>query len=142
MVASGALTTARSMQQAAAAPQPRQPTGVVIRGCLAGSKVTHIDTEDPTPNIPGTLSVSSIRVIRSQVKALNGHQVELIGTLHGIPGQENGLLVTDSDNVRFYLGGGDRSLGEDVSMAHGDPPRIYAHTIKDIAPVCTANQPK
>ena len=142
VVASVALTTALAMQQPAAAPEPQHLKGVVIRGCLVGSKLTHVDTEDPTPNIPDTLRVSSIRVIRSQVKALNGHQVELIGTLRGIPGQENGLLVTDSDKVRVYIGGGDTSLGADVSMAHNDRPTIDAHTIRDIAPVCTAGQSK
>jgi hypothetical protein len=49
-------------------------------------------------------------VIRDQVKALNGHTVEVVGMLRGIPGQETGLLIADSDDVKIYLGGGDARL--------------------------------
>jgi hypothetical protein len=138
VVASMAFTAAEAVQQPAAAAKPVK--GVVIRGCLAGSELRHIDTDDSTPTLPDTLRVSSIRVIRSQLKALDGHQVELIGTLRGIPGQENGLLVVDSDKGRFYIGGGDPRLGDDLNIARMGPPTMYAHTVKDIAPACTAGQ--
>jgi hypothetical protein len=52
-------------------------------------------------------------VIRSQLKALNGHQVELTGNVEGVGPQKSGILVDDSDTGRFYVGGGDPSLGED-----------------------------
>src|SRR5262245_60552494 len=72
---------------------PQRSTGAVMRGCLTGSKLTHIDPENVTLSLPDTLNVRSIRVIRDQVKALNGHTVELVGELRGIPGQETGVLV-------------------------------------------------
>jgi hypothetical protein len=133
LVASGA-----SAAQSAAKPQAQQPKGVVIRGCLTGSKLTHLDPDDAKLTIPDILRVTSLRVIRSQVKALDGHQVEVIGTLQGIPGQDNGVLVADSDKARVYVGGGDKNLGEDLDTTRSEPPTIYARTIKDIAPDCTA----
>ena len=81
-------------------------------------------------------------MIRSQVKALDGHQVELVGLLRGIPGQETGLLVAESDKGKVYLGGGDPNLGQDLGSARAEPPTIHANTIKDVAPACTAQQPK
>jgi hypothetical protein len=130
-----------------AAPQTAGRTsqaasGAVVRGCLAGSKLTAIVSDDPKSTLPDTLRVRSIRVIRSQLKTLDGHQVELTGTLQGIPGQDNGVLVVDSDKGKVYIGGGDTSLGEDFGTARIEPPTIYAHTIRDIAPACTANQSK
>jgi hypothetical protein len=76
------------------------------------------------------------------VKALDGHQVELIGTLRGIPGQENGVLVADSDKGRLYIGGGDKNLGSDLETGRIEPPTMYARTIKDIAPTCTTGPSK
>lgn len=145
MVASLASSaTTRAMQQPtpAAAAKPQPTKGVVIRGCLIGSKLTHIDPQDPTLNVPDILRVSSIRVIRSQVKALDGHQVELIGTLRGIPGQEHGLLLADSGNAKVYIGGGDKSVGEDLGTERIEPTTMHAHTIKDIAPTCSTGQSK
>src|SRR5207344_314116 len=86
-----------------AAQQSEPRKGVVIRGCLTGSKLTHIDPRSELPadvavKLPDTLTVSSIRVIRDQVKALNGHQVEVTGALRGVPGVETGLLVAESGN--------------------------------------------
>jgi hypothetical protein len=127
-------------QQPAVAPKAQPTNGVVIRGCLTGSKLTHIDPADATLTVPDVLRVKSISVIRSQVTALDGHQVELIGTLRGIPGQENGVLVADSDKGRLYLGGGDTRLGDDLAVGRAEPPTMYARTIKDIAPACTAGQ--
>jgi hypothetical protein len=141
VVASMASPAAQATQQPAA-PEPRPANGVVLRGCLTGSNLTHIVPQDLALTLPGTLNVSSIRVIRSQLKALNGHQVELIGALRGIPGQDTGLLVVDSDQLRLYIGGGDTRLGEDLVVARYEPPTIYAQTVKDIADTCTADQPK
>jgi hypothetical protein len=113
-------------------------TGVVIRGCLTGSKLIHVDPQNLAPDLvlklPDALKVTSIRVIRSQVKALNGHQVEITGALRGIPGMETGLLVVDSDNGKLYLGGGDPKLGSDLSA--NEPPTIHAQMIKAVAETC------
>lgn len=140
MAAGAAWPSVQAMQQPAASPKPQRAGSVVIRGCLTGSKLTHLDLEnlDPALTLPDTLKVASIRVIRGQVKALNGHQVEVIGALRGIPGQDTGLLVVDSDNGKLYLGGGDPRLGQDLVVAGNRPPTIYAQTIKNIAETCTA----
>jgi hypothetical protein len=87
---------------------------------------------------PDSLGVNAIRVIRGQVKALNGHQVELIGTVEGV-GPQKGTLVSNSDRLKVYLGGGDPNLGEDLRRSVR--PTFNAQTIKDIAPTCTA-QPR
>jgi hypothetical protein len=109
--------------------------GITIRGCLNDSKLTHVEPADPGAPFPDSLGVSVIRAIRDQLKALNGHQVELIGTVEGVgPQQGGGILVAESDNAKFYLGGGDPSLGEDLRRRV--PPTFYAHTIRDLAPAC------
>ena len=87
---------------AATVPAPQRSSDVTIRGCLTGSKLTQIET-DSKLNLPDTLAVSSIKVIRSQVKALSGHRVELIGRLEGVPGQETGTLIASSDHAKIYL---------------------------------------
>ena len=135
-------TAAEATQQTPAAPAPQRPKGVVIDGCLTGSKLTRIDPQNLTLTLPDTLKVRSSRVIRSQVKALSGHQVEVIGTLRGVPGQEAGLLVVDSENGKLYLGGGDARLGQDLVAPSNEPPTIYVQTIKDIADACTAGRPE
>jgi hypothetical protein len=88
------------------------------------------------------LRVTSIRVIRDQVKALNGHQVEVTGALRGIPGMETGVLVADSDNAKLYLGGADPKLGSDLSVTRNEPPTIHAQMIKGVAERCAAGPPK
>ena len=135
-------TAAAATEQTPAAPAPQPPRGFVIYGCLTGSKLTRIDPQNLTLTLPDTLKVRSSRVIRSQVKALSGHQVEVIGTLRGVPGQETGLLVVDSENGKFYLGGGDARLGQDLVAPSSEPPTIYVQTIKDIAETCTAGRPE
>lgn len=62
---------------------------------------------------------------------------EVIGTLRGIPGQENGILIGESDKARVYIGGADRTLGEDLEPVR-QLPTINAYTIKDLSPTCTA----
>jgi hypothetical protein len=121
---------------------PQRPAGAVIRGCLTGSKLTHIDPGNVTLSLPDTLTVRSVRVIRDQVKALNGHTVEVAGKLRGIPGQETGLLVVDSDDVKVYLGGGDTRPGSDLAPATKEMPTIYAHTIKNVADTCSTALPE
>jgi hypothetical protein len=137
-----AFTSGQTTQEPATASKPQAPKGVVVRGCLTGSKLTHIEPGDPSLTLPERLRVTSIKVIRSQVKALDGHQVELVGLLRGIPGQETGLLVAESDKGKVYLGGGDPNLGQDLASARAEPPTIHANTIKDVAPACTVPQPK
>jgi hypothetical protein len=141
IVAGGFLTASLEAIQEAAAAKPQPRKGVVIRGCLTGSKLTHIDPQTQLPadlvlKLPDTLKVTSIRVIRDQVKALNGHQVEVTGALRGIPGMETGVLVVDSDNAKLYLGGGDPNLGSDLNVSRNEPPTIYAQMIKDVAETC------
>ena len=77
-------------------------------------------TGDPSLTLPDRLRVTSIKVIRSQVRALDGHQVELVGLLRGIPGQETGLLVAESDKGKVYFGGGDPNLGQDLASARAE----------------------
>jgi hypothetical protein len=113
---------------------PSQPKGIAIRGCLSGSKLTHVEPPDPGAPFPESLGVSTIRAIRSQLKMLNGHQVELIGTVEGVGADKGGILVAESDKGKVYLGGGDPSLGEDFRRRV--PPTFYAHTIRDLAPAC------
>jgi hypothetical protein len=139
-IAASIFTSVEAGQETAT-PQPQSRKGVVIRGCLTGSKLTHLDPQNLEPptlalKLPDTLRVSSIRVIRNQVKALNGHQVEITGALRSIPGMETGLLVGDSDNARLYIGGADPSLGSDLYVARNEPPTIYAQMIKDVADTC------
>src|SRR5262245_28215284 len=136
-----ALGPAEATPQSGA--RPPLTNRVAIRGCLTRSKLTHVDPQDQIPlELPDVLRVTSIRVIRSQVKALDGHQVEVIGTLRGIPGQENGIVVADSDKGRVIIGGADKSLGEDLAPGNVQSPTINAYTIKDLAPACSAAQPK
>jgi hypothetical protein len=138
----GIMMTALLAAPLAATPQEpavklQTPKGVVIRGCLTGSKLTHIEPVqlDASVDIPDVLRVSSIRVIRGQVKALNGHKVELIGSLRGVPGQERGLLVGESGAGRVYIGGSPKNLG-DQPAERIEPPTMHANTIKDIAETC------
>ena len=127
----------------AAAPAPSQALkGVAIRGCLVGSKLTQISHDDSAPILPDVLTVTSIRVIRDQVKGLNGHYIEVIGALRNVPGRETGLLVAESDTGRFYIGGGDPRLGEDLHVSSNRPPTVHAHTIRDLAAACPAPQPR
>src|SRR5262249_50281043 len=105
MIAGLAFTGIQAQQPPAAAPKPQALKGTAVRGCLVGSKLTQLEIEEGWPTLPDSLRVTSIRVIRSQLKALNGHRVELIGTLQGIPGMDKGLLVADSDKGKFYIGG-------------------------------------
>ena len=122
--------------QATQTAKPAKPKGVVIRGCLTGWTLTHLDPDDATLNIPDKVRVNSLRVIRDQVTALNGHQVEVIGSLSGIPGQSRSVLVTESDKAKLYIGGGDKNLGEDLGVDRNEPPTVYARTIKDVAEKC------
>ncbi len=124
-----------AQQPSATTTPPQRSSDVTIRGCLTGSKLTQIET-DSKLNLPDTLAVSSIKVIRSQIKALSGHRVELIGRLEGVPGQETGTLIASSDHAKVYLGGGDPSLGSDLGVGRPETPGIYAKTIKDLAPTC------
>jgi len=129
----GAQTT--PPPQAVTAPTPQRSSDVSIRGCLTGAKLTQLES-DSKLNLPDTLAVSSIKVIRNQVKAMSGHRVELIGRLEGVPGQETGTLIASSDRAKLYLGSGDPNLGSDLGVGRPETPGIYANTIKDLAPTC------
>jgi len=120
-------------------PAPKPLKGIAIRGCLMGSRLTHIEPMDSDAPFPDSLGVSGIRVIRSQLKALNGHQVELIGTAEGVGPHAGGLLISSTDTIKLYLGGGDPTLGEDFRRIV--PPTFYAHTVRNVAHTC-ASQPR
>jgi hypothetical protein len=123
--------------QTPSSPTPQRSSDVTIRGCLTGAKLTRIEPAATKLNLPDTLNMRSIRVIRAQVKALSGHRVEVIGRLDGVPGQETGVLISSSDRARLYLGGGgDTNLGSDLGVGRSESPEIYANTIKDLAPTC------
>ena len=128
----GPLFAAGQDNQAAQKPQPK---GVVIQGCLTGEKLSRIEPQNVTPavelKLPDVLRVDSIKVIRDQVKALNGHQVEVTGALRGIPGLEKGMLVVDSPNGKLYFGGSDPD-----GVSRKEPPTIHVELIKDIAATC------
>ena len=89
-----ASIAAQSQPQAAAdaKPKPTPMRDPVVRGCLEGTTLTQIEPQTPPLAFPERLKVASINVIRDQVKALDGHRVELTGILHGVPGVENGVL--------------------------------------------------
>ena len=136
-----AATAVAAIQDTQQTSPPKQgPKGAVIRGCLTGSNLIHLDPQnlsaDLVLKIPDKLKVTSARVIRDQVKALNGHQVEITGSLRGIPGMETGMLVVDSDNGKLYLGG-DPKMGSDMSVKRNEPPTINAQMIKDVAATCS-----
>jgi hypothetical protein len=128
--------SAPGAQQAAQqpAPAPKPVSNFVIRGCLAGAKLKQIEPHDPPIKLPDEVRITTTRAIRDQVKALNGHQVELTGALHGVPGVETGVLIGDSDHAKIYVGGGDPNLGSDLVMQ--EPPTLHTKTIKDVAPSC------
>ncbi len=104
-----------------------------------GGRLTRVEPVDSNLPFPDSLGVNGIRAIRSQLKALKGHQVELIGSVEGVGQQTSGILVAESDKGRFYLGGGDPNLGED--FRRNVPPTFYAHTVRDIAPTCAPRIP-
>jgi hypothetical protein len=135
VLAGGALVAQSAQRPDDSTAAARRSTDVTVRGCLTGSKLTHIET-DSKLNLPDGLNVSSIKVIRNQVKGLSGHRVELIGRLEGVPGQETGVLIASSDRAKLYFGGGDPNLGADLATGRPESPEIYANTIKDLAPTC------
>jgi hypothetical protein len=133
----GVVSSSAAQGPDPAAAKPRK--GIAVRGCLTGGRLTHVEPLDSDAPFPDSLGVNGIRVIRSQLKALNGHQVELIGNVEGVGQQNAGILVAESDTAKFYLGGGDPNLGED--FRRNVPPTFYAHTVRNIAPTCAA-EPK
>jgi len=137
----GSLAIVAALQAQGQAPAAAQPLkGMAVRGCLTGGRLTHVEPVDSNLPFPDSLGVNGIRAIRSQLKALKGHQVELIGSVEGVGQQASGILVAESDKGRFYLGGGDPNLGED--FRRNVPPTFYAHTVRDIAPTCAAESQK
>jgi hypothetical protein len=141
LTASLCIVSATPAQGPAPAPAAAQLLkGIAVRGCLTGGRLTHVEPSDSDTPYPDSLGVNGIRAIRSQLKALKGHQVELIGSVEGVGQQKNGILVADSDKGRLYIGGGDPSLGED--FRRNVPPTFYAHTVRDIAPTCAAQSQK
>src|SRR5262245_15560819 len=133
-VAAAAQDATPPTQAPATRPQPGNKH--VIRGCLKGSTLTDIEPPASPLKLPEKLRVASTRAIRDQVKALNGHQVELTGALFGVPGVEEGILIGDSGAARVYIGGSDPNLGQDLVVNRNDRPKIRATMLKDLAPTC------
>jgi hypothetical protein len=134
LVVSLGLVSASATQNPAPTGTPLK--GIAVRGCLTKSRLTHVEpVVDSDTSFPDSIGINAARVIRSQIKALNGHQVELIGTVEGV-GLQKGVLVGESDKLKVYLGGSDPNLGEEFRRS--GQPTFNAHTIKDIAPTCTA----
>src|SRR5262245_19021110 len=119
-------------QEPAASPPPRPTNNYVIRGCLSGSTLTDIEPTPPPLKLPEKLRVVSTRTIRDQVKTLSGHHVELTGALSGVPGVEEGILISDSGAVRVFLGGADPNLGQDLVVNQNKHPTVRALMIKDV----------
>lgn len=135
-VVAAAQDSTPKTQEPAASPQP-QPNKYVIRGCLTGSTLTEIEPPPPPLKLPEKLRVTSTRTIRDQVKGLKGHRVELTGALFGVPGVQEGILISDpSAAVRVYIGGADPNLGQDLVVNQNSSPTIRATMIKDVAPAC------
>ncbi len=135
LVAGLCVASASAMQDSP--PENAQTLkGITVRGCLKGSRLVHVEPTDPGAPFPDSLGVNGIRVIRSELKALNGHLVELIGTVEGVGPQKGGVLVSGSDKTKIYIGGGDPNLGEDLRRTV--PPTFYAHTVRNLAPTCDA----
>jgi len=136
------MTSGPVMGQSSPAASTSQPAkGVVIRGCLNGEKLSRIEPQNVTPAVelalPDVLRVTTIKVIKDQVKALNGHQVEVTGALRGVPGVENGIVVAEGDNGKLIIGG-----NQDPAVSKKDPPGIHATLIKDIAATCPGQPAK
>src|SRR5262245_52374620 len=136
-----AMSSAAAAQDATAptqepAPRPQPTNKYVIRGCLKGSTLTDIQPTAAPLKLPEKLRVATTRTIRDQVKGLSGHQVELTGALFGVPGVEEGILISDSGAARVYIGGGDPNLGQDLVVNRNDRPLIRATMIKDVAQAC------
>ena len=132
LVATLRVVSGMAAQESTPATKPLK--GIVLRGCLMGSRLTHIESMDSDAPYPDSLGVSGIRVIRSQLKALNGHGVELIGTAEGVGSRTGGFLIASTDTMKFYLGGGDPTLGEDFRRVV--PPTFYVHTVRDVEQTC------
>jgi len=136
------LLTSVGLLSASAAQNPTPAAaplkGIAVRGCLTKSRLTHVEpVPDSDTSFPDSIGINAARVIRSQVKALDGHQVELIGTVEGV-GPQKGVLVGESDKLKVYFGGSDPNLGDDFRRSVR--PTFNAHTIKDIAPTCAPSQ--
>lgn len=137
LAALGATLTVAAAQTA---PPPKAPpiNSYVVRGCLKGSTLTAIEPTQPPLKLPEKLKATSTRVIRDQLKALDGHRVEITGALFGVPGIEEGVVVGDSGTMRVVVGGRDPNITDDMRVDSGDPPFIRATMIKELAPSCTA----
>jgi hypothetical protein len=147
---SGIVLIAAVLAVAAAAAQQPQPSPdqkpkpgsdknvVVVRGCISGSILTKTTPREYVLVIPSTLHISGNRAMRGQLKEVNGHTVELTGTLKGLTNLATGALVKDTGKTKIYVGGTERRMGDDAIMDQQriNPPTLDVSSVKDIAPQC------
>jgi hypothetical protein len=132
--------------QPPAQPQPTDPqpdskqskNTIVVRGCVNGSMLTHAEAREYVSTVPGTMRITGRRSIRGMLKELEGHQVEVIGTLKGgRTSQETGALVKDTGKTKVYIGGTERRTAEDRMMQTPPLPTLDVSSVKDIASPCS-----
>jgi hypothetical protein len=118
-------------------PQPKKNV-VVVRGCLSGSMLTHTEAPESVSSVPETLRTTGSRAVRGTLKEIDGHTVELIGTLKGLGNQASGALVKDTGKTKIYVGGTERRTGQDRMMddQRVELPTLDVSSVKDIAPQC------
>jgi hypothetical protein len=108
---------------------------VILRGCVSGSMLTNTEPNDYVLIVPGTVRTTGSRAMRGQLKELDGHTVELTGTLKGMNNVAQGALVKDTGKTKIYVGGAERrndnTLEERIQL-----PTLDVSSLKDIAPQC------
>jgi hypothetical protein len=117
---------------------------LVVRGCVSGSLLTNTEARDYSPDIPNDVRITGSRSIRGLLKELDGHQVEVTGTLKGVTGLATGGLVKDTGKTKIYVGGTERhdepTLTIDQQMEKLRGPTLEVASVKDIAPACAVGQ--
>jgi hypothetical protein len=131
-------------------PAPPQPTDnkpvdkntdkntIVARGCVNGGMLTRLEAREYVSTVPSTVRILGSRSVRGMLKEMEGHQVEVVGTLKGGRGsQETGALVKDTGKTKIYVGGTERRTAEDRMMQTPPLPTLDVKSVKDIANACS-----
>jgi hypothetical protein len=109
---------------------------VVVRGCVSGSMLTNTEPKDYVLIVPGTIRTTGSRAMRGQLKEVNGHTVELTGTLKGMNNVAQGALVKETGKTKIYVGGAERRNGDNMLDERLQLPTLDVSSLKDIAPQC------
>ena len=150
IVTVGANTVARAQQPPSPPKSPQPPANskpqtkknvVVVGGCMNGSTLTHAEGRQYMSNVPETLRTTGSRSVRALLKEVDGHTVELTGTLSGLGNQATGAKVKDTGKSKIYVGAGERRVGGNAPDRTIDEQRVEVPTldvssVKDIAPHC------